>query len=331
MRRRAWPVRLNRFASRFACPLHQNRPAEPTMGAFMKTSLPFSMVSIWSISMTETTKSYYLVFVRSGTLLTTTEAAEAAAVAPSTIKRWADQGVLPFLRTAGGHRRFERVAIEQLLREQSVSGSPGDPIAVAWVNCLVDGRRHEIEGRLLEARARLGSWWRVADELGVALCEMGKGWECGRVTVAEEHVASDALARALGRVGDALPSRLDGPRCLLACAGEDEHTLGLSLAELCLRELGWAPLWLGRRTPVGEMVRLVSGGQVSMVGLSASALLSDEQSLRALTDELGSACKERGVALLLGGAGAWPARPSFGVRMTSFAALHEYLTQGDRR
>ena len=81
------------------------------------------MVSIWSISMTETTKSYYLVFVRSGTLLTTTEAAEAAAVAPSTIKRWADQGVLPFLRTAGGHRRFERVAIEQLLREQSASGS----------------------------------------------------------------------------------------------------------------------------------------------------------------------------------------------------------------
>lgn len=267
-------------------------------------------------------------------MLTTTEAAAAAAVAPSTIKRWADQGILPFSRTVGGHRRFERFAIERLLREQpSASGlSSGDPVATAWVRCLVDARRHEIDGRLLEARARLGSWWRVADELAVALAEMGNQWERGRMTVAEEHVASDALARALARVGDALPIRLDGPKCLLACAGEDEHTLGLSLAELCLREIGWAPVWLGRRTPFEEVVRLVRGGQAAMVALSASALLCDEESLRAITDEVGAACKERGVALLLGGAGAWPSAPTYGVRATSFAAFHHYLAEeGDRR
>ena len=142
-------------------------------------------------------------------MLTTTEAAEVAAVAPSTIKRWADQGILSFSRTAGGHRRFERFAIERLLCEQPVSVSSGDPVASAWVRCMVDRRRHEIDGRLLEARGRLGSWWRVADELAVALAEMGKQWECGRLTIAEEHVASDALARALARVGDALPIRLD--------------------------------------------------------------------------------------------------------------------------
>jgi len=265
-------------------------------------------------------------------MLTTTEAAAAAAVAPSTIKRWADQGILPFSRTAGGHRRFERFAIERLLREQPASVSSGEPVASAWVRCLVDARRHEIDGRLLEARARLGSWWRVADELAAALAEMGNQWECGRLTIADEHVASNALTRALARVGDALPIRIDGPRCLLACAGDDEHTLGLSLAELCLRELGWTPLWLGRRTPVEEVVRLVSGAEVTMVALSASALLGDEQALRAIADEVGAACTETGVALLLGGAGAWPAQPSYGVRVTSFAAFHHYLAeQGDRR
>lgn len=270
--------------------------------------------------------------MRAAALLTTTEAAEVAAVAPSTIKRWADQGILPSSRTAGGHRRFERFAIERLLRGQPASDSSSDPVAAAWVRCLVDGRRHEVDGRLLGARARLGAWWRVADELAVALAELGRQWECGRLTVAEEHVASDALARGLARVGDALPIRLDGPRCLLACAGEDEHTLGLSLAELCLRELGWTTLWLGRRTPVAELVRLVRGGQVSMVSLSASMLLGDEQALRALADEVGAACKERSVALVLGGGGAWPARPSFGVRLASFAALHDHLEgEGSRR
>jgi excisionase family DNA binding protein len=258
-------------------------------------------------------------------MLTTTRAAEIAAVAPSTIKRWADQGILPYSRTAGGHRRFERFAIERLLRREPTPDTSGDPLATAWVRCLVDGRRHEIDGRLLDARGRLGSWWRVAEELAVALAEMGKQWECGRLTIAEEHVASDALARALARVGDALPGRLDGPRCLLACAGEDEHTLGLSLAELCLRELGWSALWLGRRTPVDEVVRLARSGQVTLVALCASALLADRQALRAVTEEVGTACKERGVGLLLGGAGAWPTQPSYGVRITSFTAFREYL------
>lgn len=35
--------------------------------------------------------------------LTTADAAKIAGVATSTIKRWADQGLLPFTRTAGGH------------------------------------------------------------------------------------------------------------------------------------------------------------------------------------------------------------------------------------
>lgn len=260
-------------------------------------------------------------------MLTTTEAAAAAAVAPSTIKRWADQGLLPFTRTAGGHRRFERLAVERMLREQPTSVSPGGSVVSAWVRCLVDARRHEIDGRLLEARARLGSWWRVADELAAVLAEVGAQWESGHLTIAEEHVASDALVRALARAGDALPISLDGPRCLLACAGEDEHTLGLSLAELCLRELGWTPLWLGRRTPVGEVVRLVGDGQVSLVALCASSLLGDERALRATFDPVASACRDAGVGLVLGGAGAWPDRPPFGVRLGSFAGLHDYLTE----
>lgn len=265
--------------------------------------------------------------MREKTVLTTTEAAGMAAVAPSTIKRWADQGMLPFSRTAGGHRRFERFAVERLLREPLTTAYLGDSVGGAWIRVLVDGRRHEIDGRLLEARSRLGAWFRVADELASALVLMGREYACDRLTIAEEHIASDALTRALARMGDALPIRIDGPKCLLACVEEDEHTLGLSLAELCLRELGWAPLWLGRRTPVGEVVRLVRGGALSLVAFSASALLDNGAALRAITDEVGAVCKHQGVGLVLGGAGAWPAQPSYGVRLTSFSAFRDYLTQ----
>jgi excisionase family DNA binding protein len=51
--------------------------------------------------------------------LTTVEASNLAGVGLSTVKRWADQGLLPHVRTAGGHRRFERFALERFLREQA--------------------------------------------------------------------------------------------------------------------------------------------------------------------------------------------------------------------
>lgn len=254
--------------------------------------------------------------------MTTTEAASLAAVAPSTIKRWADEGLLPALRTRGGHRRFARLAVERLVEQ--MAGREGLP-ASGLVQALLGARRYEIDGRLLEARGRLGSWARVADEVGEALVALGKGWADGRVTVAEEHLAAEALTRALGRIGDAMPLGDEGPRCVLACAADDDHTLGLALAELCLRERGWVPHWLGRRTPVEEVLRVVRSRPTAMVALSASAYSADPAPLLALAEAVGGACRDHGVALVLGGAGAWPERPRAGLRLRSFAEFGKHL------
>ena len=43
------------------------------------------------------------------------EVARAFHVSPKTVARWADEGRLPYVLTLGGHRRFPRAAIEELL------------------------------------------------------------------------------------------------------------------------------------------------------------------------------------------------------------------------
>lgn len=264
-------------------------------------------------------------------LLSSAEAARAAGVGPSSVKRWADRGLLPCVRTAGGHRRFEPAALRQFLRSRgSLDGDPSlgasaDTAVGAWVDRLVEGRRHDVDAALLEARARLGAWHAVADELGPALTELGRRWQRGTVSIADEHAATECLTRALARVGDLLPGARDGPRCLLACVEGDEHTLGLALAELCLRESGWVPLWLGRRTPRGEVVRVVRDGGAEMVALSASEASDDAALLSAVAGEVGSACRERGAVLVLGGTGAWPARPRVGRRVSTFGEFHDLL------
>jgi excisionase family DNA binding protein len=264
-------------------------------------------------------------------MLTTTDAAALAGVAASTIKRWADQGLLPFSRTAGGHRRFERQAVERMVREQANPSTVGASALDAWVQTLVAGRRFEAEAMLLSARGRFGRFCDVADEVGLALREIGRRWQTGALSIADEHVASDCLLRALARVGDMMPAPVDGPRCLLACAGDDEHSLGLALVELCLRERGWVSLWLGRRTPAAEIARVVGEGRVRLVALSASEALKDAAALETLAAEVGAHCQRSGVGLVLGGGGAWPAAPSYGVRLTSLTAFNDYLTRAGAR
>lgn len=53
--------------------------------------------------------------------LTTREASKLLGVALTTVQLWAESGVLPAWKTAGGHRRISRKAVEDLLAEQSAS------------------------------------------------------------------------------------------------------------------------------------------------------------------------------------------------------------------
>ena len=45
------------------------------------------------------------------------QVAERLGVSESSVKRWLDQGVVPVLRTAGGHRRISEESVEELLRQ----------------------------------------------------------------------------------------------------------------------------------------------------------------------------------------------------------------------
>jgi len=50
-------------------------------------------------------------------LLTRSDVAEIFQVSPSTITRWADKGILPAVKTLGGHRRYETKVVQQLFEQ----------------------------------------------------------------------------------------------------------------------------------------------------------------------------------------------------------------------
>jgi len=258
-------------------------------------------------------------------LISTREVARLAGVGPSAVKRWADDGQLQCARTAGGHRRFARAEVERFLRQQAGAGpSAGDQ----WMDGLLGSRDAlGLQAVLLSERARLGAWWRVGEAAGAALARLGELWRAGEISIVEEHLASERLARALARVCEAIPIDPGAPRALLACADGDEHTLGLHLVELTLREAGWTSLWAGRRTPTDEAAAAVRRGGVELLAVSASLASEDAVGLRRQAEALGRACRVAAVPLVLGGAGAWPERPRHGHRLRGLEPLHRLAVE----
>ena len=255
-------------------------------------------------------------------LLTTQEVARRAGVGATAVKRWTDAGLLACVRTAGGHRRFARREVERFLR-----ANPGaaEPAREPWLGALLEGGDpRALEALLLAERARAGAWHRVASTAGAALEALGRQWADGAVSILQEHQASERLARALARTCDGIPLAPEAPRALLACAEGDEHTLGLSLAELVLREAGWASVWAGRRAPLDELGPALSRTGARLLVVSASAASSDPLALRRQAEALGQVARTGGVSLAMGGEGAWPVRPRTGARFRAFDAFHRF-------
>jgi excisionase family DNA binding protein len=259
-------------------------------------------------------------------LLTGAEVAKLLGVPAVSVKRWADMGLLRSTQSAGNRRRFDPVEVERFLKDQTGAVQPDHgPEVEGWLELLLsDCDTHQMLATIYAERARLGAWWKVSESLSAVLEEIGERWAEGTLSILEEHIATERLARVLARVSDQLPSRVGAPRLLLTTAEGEEHTLGLSLAEIVVREHGWPVLWAGRRVPLSEIVAHVASGSVDAVAVSASST-ADPGDLLAQTERLGAICRAGEVHLLLGGSGPWPEWIPYGARVVTFQELRGWL------
>ena len=141
-------------------------------------------------------------------LLTSAEAADRLGVSPSTVKRWVDEGELEAERTVGGHRRITVAALDAFRARLSATATTIGPADQLVDLLLGDTSPQRIEARLLALRAETGSAVALAAEVADALRVLGDRWARGVLTVVDEHLASERLARAL-----ALEERVVGGAC----------------------------------------------------------------------------------------------------------------------
>jgi excisionase family DNA binding protein len=258
-----------------------------------------------------------------GAVLSSAAVARMLNVNASSVKRWADEGKLPCMRTPGGHRRFQMRHVDAF-RSSHLSHQEG-----LWQDqlsqLLIQGRQGEAESLLLTKRAELGQWQDVGDTVGHMLQSLGARWAEGQLSISEEHVATECLMRCITRILFLFPRRQDSPVCALASAPGDEHTLGLALSELVLAENGWNGMWLGRMCPLETLVDVAKSPNISMLALSASAFSSTPTVLGDVVRTLGPTCMAHSTHLVLGGHGQWPENVFDSIRIQTFSEFGDYI------
>jgi MerR family transcriptional regulator, light-induced transcriptional regulator len=133
----------------------------------------------------------------------------------------------------------------------------GDDDLAAWTlrHALAEGTRAEVYDDLLAG----------------AMALVGERWATGRWTVAEEHLASGTLIRALDRVAPDLgPNGRVGPLAVLAGVAGENHMIGLICLDHVLSEQGWTIARLGADVPAGDLASFAARNEAKLIALTAS-------------------------------------------------------------
>ncbi len=239
--------------------------------------------------------------------LTSKQAARLLGASEASVKRWADGGLLPTLKTAGGHRRFrpEDVVAFRRGRAGGVAAGAADdgPLADSMFETLLGGRGEEAGAVLVELQREGHTVGGIADAvICPALRRVGDLWHAGEISVAEEHVATRAAHSAIQILRDALGLKVGGRAAVCTSVEDDFHELPVSLSALALEGLGWSVVNLGTSTPFYALAEAVERFRPRLVCVDAAVFNHPDRAAREF-GEFGAAAGRAGASVVLGGAG----------------------------
>jgi excisionase family DNA binding protein len=144
--------------------------------------------------------------------ITLQAAAATLAISPSRLRRWADEGRIPSVRTAGGHRRFSLAAVRRLAAESGVRPAvrplepPAEPLPVLAENLRAHGRQLAAAAAAAIYREGPNGWFASDAAVGHLLdwiIDLGASCESGLYSSARQATSS-LMHRAQGHAATLL-------------------------------------------------------------------------------------------------------------------------------
>ncbi|TPW11839.1 MAG: putative cobalamin binding protein [bacterium] len=259
-------------------------------------------------------------------IFSTCDMARLCGVNESTIKRWADSGRLPCVRTPGGHRKFRIRDALSFLSEHGFEGlgldhetsrsededrhaalifeRNWDGLAGRYLELGLAGSSPNLVQFLFRLVTAGCTLVEICDRvISPALVMLGDRWQAGSVSILEEHLMSAGTIHALARLRETLPQQASNGLLALCTPVEGEqHEIGARMSALLLDRLGWDVRLSVDGTPTPELVRFVKRERPRLLCLSACSSREDGEFLEAAR-LLRQATLETGTRLAFGGRG----------------------------
>jgi len=251
-------------------------------------------------------------------LLTPKQVARAIGVSESSLKRWCDRGLIPTVRTAGGHRRLPISGVVGFLRrtkqpivDATILGLPAsvgrgerilDRSKELFFEALVAGQEDRCRQVVFDAYLAGHPLAAIFDRIiAESFHTVGESWTCGDVEVYQERRACEMCLRLLHELRLAVPTPpQNAPRAIGGTPSGDHYTIPTTMVELVLRDEGYQAVSLGTGLPFDTLSLAIVETRPALFWLSVSHLEDPATFLQGYEGLYSTAVAQQ-AALMVGG------------------------------
>ena len=185
----------------------------------------------------------------------------------------------------------------------------------------------ELRSQLSQTMARSGLQSFILETVAPLTVAVGDAWMSGDIAVFEEHLYSELIQNLLRNAIASIQPQGRAPRVLLTSFPQEQHSIGLLMAEAMLAVEGASCISLGTQTPLADIVTAARAHHADIVALSFSSSYPENKALEGLK-QLRQALPAT-TRLWAGGAGAKRLRkPPEGVQqVANFEQMVELIKQ----
>ena len=223
------------------------------------------------------------------TLISPRQLAQAIGASESSLKRWADDGLIQVSKTAGGHRRIRVTEAIRFIRDRRIAvvkpsaiglspslamadESTSEKASIEHFTELLTSNEPQRAETYLEARYLAGdSVASLGDNLiRSALATIGEIWKHRSDGIMLEHRATDSCLRALIRIRMLFDPEPDAPKAIGGAIPNDDYLIPPLLASIVAAECGFQATNLGPNNPFPTIRHAVDELEPPLIWIATS-------------------------------------------------------------
>jgi excisionase family DNA binding protein len=279
-------------------------------------------------------------------VLSTRQVAQLLGVGEASVKRWADAGEIDCFRTPGGHRKFRLRDVTGFVQKRQYPTATlipetlpsGEGAALALAERALAGDIDGCVAQLALLRLRGPSLAEIFDDVvSPALASIGERWSRGDLSIAQEHVASQAIIDTVARSQPLAeppgePVRPDRGAAVVAVTSGDQHDIGARMASCLLRARGFEVLAPLAQTPARDLADLMVRTRAVLTVLTCT-VANDAEAIEEQVRVAARAAQQTGGRFVVGGAAMRKLRlpPEVKVLVSMRSLVEESDLAGRRR